>query len=232
MRVGPSACSCSCSMRETCMQLAWVDKSRLWEASPGCRMHSTRSFHFSLIIILFTFTFCLSINNTTTSHLTLQSSLNSASTPPQLRIHPIALPLGPTPHLPPPHRLARDRRDAWNGLVPRRSKRQRGAITVCYTSHSLILLSYIILMYRRARLGFWEPLPHIYSGLVVHPYTPAVQSPPTSPSDTVRSHRRTRDDVFTPARGNPHEVSLDVGDEFFAFEEYRGDEAEGTWFRG
>ncbi|BEI88066.1 uncharacterized protein CcaverHIS019_0107840 [Cutaneotrichosporon cavernicola] len=93
----------------------------------------------------------------------------------------------------------------------------------------------------RARLGYWEPLPHIYSGLVIHPYAPS-QSPPTSPSGTVRSHRRTTswsaasttapNDVFTSPRGNPHEVSLDVGDEFFAFEEYRGDENEGTWYRG
>lgn len=96
-------------------------------------------------------------------------------------------------------------------------------------------------MRRRTRLGYWEPLPHIFSGLVIHPYAPS-QSPPASPSGTVRSHRRTtswsaasvtaRDDVFSTPRGNPHEVSLDVGDEFFAFEEYRGDENEGTWFRG
>jgi len=92
--------------------------------------------------------------------------------------------------------------------------------------------------------GMWEPLPHIYSGLVVHPFHPAT-SPPASPTTTVRSKEQKNrfswsgvqsrgDDSFTQVRGNPHEVSLDVGDEFFAFEEYRtaedGDNS--VWYRG
>jgi hypothetical protein len=127
----------------------------------------------------------------------------------------------------------------------------------------------------------WEPLPHIYSGLVVHPFHPA-SSQPASPTTTIRSGRdrgrdshsrdghirdghkdrerdrdRDRDshkdrdghkdfknrfswsgigggrDDHAPTRGNPHEVSLDVGDEFFAFEEYRAADGEqSVWYRG
>lgn len=96
---------------------------------------------------------------------------------------------------------------------------------------------------RGASSGFWEPLPHIYSGLVVYPYHPS-GTVPNSPSSTVRSQKHRfswsgvssvasrADDVFSHTRGNPHEVSLDVGDEFFAFEEYRGDDVEGSWYRG
>lgn len=93
----------------------------------------------------------------------------------------------------------------------------------------------------------WEPLPHIYSGLVVHPFHPSSSSPPPSPTTTIRSQQQKNrfswsgvpssaaaNDVFSAARGNPHEVSLDVGDEFFAFEEYHsGEDADDSvWYRG
>ncbi|TXT11135.1 hypothetical protein VHUM_01886 [Vanrija humicola] len=91
------------------------------------------------------------------------------------------------------------------------------------------------------RSGSWEPLPHIYSGLVVHPFHPA-QSLPASPTATIRSTKNRfswagsrADDSFSTTRGNPHEVTLDVGDEFFAFEEYRSLDDAGdssVWYRG
>lgn len=90
----------------------------------------------------------------------------------------------------------------------------------------------------------WEPLPHIYSGLVVYPFQPAVSSP-TSPATIAPKDQKNRfswsginaarpDESIATARGNPHEVSLDVGDEFFAFEEYRSAEEgdNSVWYRG
>lgn len=99
----------------------------------------------------------------------------------------------------------------------------------------------------RSRKGAWEPLPYIYSGLVVHPFHPSSSSQPASPfnahkSPTTFSRPRVpsfsttgdRDDAFYSSRTNPHEVNLDVGDEFFAFEEYRSaDEGDDSvWYRG
>ncbi|KAL4253449.1 DOCK family protein [Abortiporus biennis] len=81
------------------------------------------------------------------------------------------------------------------------------------------------------RRGVWEPLPLIVYGYAVHPLSP-------SRRDT-RLSNRTRISTFTDASGDEHlvhrdVVSLEVGDEVYAFEKYtpRDKEVEGEWYRG
>ncbi|KAI0082009.1 cytoplasmic protein [Panus rudis PR-1116 ss-1] len=84
------------------------------------------------------------------------------------------------------------------------------------------------------RKGVWEPLPLILYGYAVHPLSP-------SRRDTRLSNRsyRTHLSTFTDASGEEHlvhrdVVSLEVGDEVYAFEKYtpRDKEVEGIWYRG
>ncbi|KAL7418467.1 Deoxycytidine kinase 1 [Cryptotrichosporon argae] len=98
------------------------------------------------------------------------------------------------------------------------------------------------------RSGVWVPLPYIYSGLVVHPFHPVVAASPASTPDKHHSasHRHRfswsgfpgspGDETLDVGRGNAYEVSLDVGDEFFAFEEYQctveEDGLGSLWYRG
>ncbi|KAH9830756.1 cytoplasmic protein [Rhodofomes roseus] len=84
------------------------------------------------------------------------------------------------------------------------------------------------------RRGVWEPLPLIIYGYAVHPLSP-------NRRDTKLSSR-TRASTFTSttdASGDEHlvhrdVVSLEVGDNVYAFEKYtpRDKEAEGVWYRG
>lgn len=81
------------------------------------------------------------------------------------------------------------------------------------------------------RKGVWEPLPLIVYGYAIHPLTP-------SRRDT-RFSNRTRLSTVTEASTDSHlinrdVVSLEVGDEVYAFEKYipKGKELEGAWYRG
>lgn len=111
--------------------------------------------------------------------------------------------------------------------------------------------------------GSWQPLPYIYSGFAIYPYRPSGRSstsprsvnsskvgeaPPSasrSPRSRKYSHKSStpkrkhqHDEPATPLvkPRNVHEVALNVGDEFFAFEEYRCSvEEDGrgdVWYRG
>ncbi|KAL0956056.1 hypothetical protein HGRIS_002226 [Hohenbuehelia grisea] len=82
------------------------------------------------------------------------------------------------------------------------------------------------------RTGVWEPLPLIIYGYAIHPLTP-------SRRDTRISSRSRPLSSVTEASNDEqliHRdiVSLDVGDEIYAFEKYtpRGKEVEGEWYRG
>jgi len=81
--------------------------------------------------------------------------------------------------------------------------------------------------------GVWEPLPLIVYGYAVHPLS-------QSRRDTHYSNR-TRISAFTDVSATTDDplvhrdiVSLEVGDEIYAFEKYtpRGKEVEGIWYRG
>ncbi|KAJ7209531.1 C2 domain in Dock180 and Zizimin proteins-domain-containing protein [Mycena pura] len=78
----------------------------------------------------------------------------------------------------------------------------------------------------------WSPLPLILYGYAVHPLSP-------SRRDTRFSARNRLSTVTESSTGDDHfvhrdVVSLEVGDEIYAFEKYtpRGKEVEGIWYRG
>ncbi|KAL0580339.1 Deoxycytidine kinase 1 [Marasmius crinis-equi] len=79
----------------------------------------------------------------------------------------------------------------------------------------------------------WEPLPLIVYGYAVHPLNPARR-------DTRYSSRPNRDrlsvvtEASTDDQAHKDVVSLEVGDEVYAFEKYtpKGKEVEGVWYRG
>ena len=78
------------------------------------------------------------------------------------------------------------------------------------------------------RSGVWEPLPAFIYGYAVHPLSP-------SHRDTRISHRPRLSTVTESSVGESsflHRdvVSLEVGDEVYAFERYNG--REGEWYRG
>lgn len=82
------------------------------------------------------------------------------------------------------------------------------------------------------RKGVWEPLPLIVYGYAVHPLSP-------NRRDTKFSNKTIRSSIYTDASGEEHlvhrdVVSLEVGDNVYAFEKYtpRDKEVEGTWYRG
>jgi dedicator of cytokinesis protein 3 len=81
------------------------------------------------------------------------------------------------------------------------------------------------------RRGVWEPLPLIVYGYAVHPLSPARR-------ETRISHRNRLSTVTEVSTDdnlvNRDVVSLEVGDEVYAFEKYtpRAKEVEGTWYRG
>ncbi len=79
--------------------------------------------------------------------------------------------------------------------------------------------------------GVWEPLPLIVYGFAIHPHSP-------SHRDT-RVSNRTRLSSVTDASAEDtfaarDVVSLEVGDEVYAFEKYtpKGKECDGVWYRG
>jgi dedicator of cytokinesis protein 3 len=96
------------------------------------------------------------------------------------------------------------------------------------------------------RTGSWLPLPYIHTGFIVHPFTPsgfASSIPPKSPNfrnrfswSGIRKAGHQEGVGATGGRGNIYELALDVGDEFFAFEEYKctiEEDGKGdTWYRG
>ncbi|GJE96717.1 cytoplasmic protein [Phanerochaete sordida] len=82
------------------------------------------------------------------------------------------------------------------------------------------------------RRGVWEPLPRFIYGYAVHSLSPSGRR------DT-RLSSRTRISTFTDASGDDNlvhrdVVSLEVGDEVYAFERYipKDKEVEGIWYRG
>ena len=96
----------------------------------------------------------------------------------------------------------------------------------------------------------WQPLPYMYSGVVVHPFHPAT-SPVNSPTATSTPAKGSRNRLSWSGlpselkagaedgkgeKDNPYEIPLDIGDEFFAFEEYRctiEEDGKGeVWYRG
>lgn len=77
----------------------------------------------------------------------------------------------------------------------------------------------------------WEPLPLIVYGYAIHPLAP-------SRRDTKISSRH-RLSTVTEASADEHSVlrdvvTLEVGDEVYAFEKYtpKGKECDGPWYRG
>ncbi|WWD19564.1 hypothetical protein CI109_104025 [Kwoniella shandongensis] len=106
---------------------------------------------------------------------------------------------------------------------------------------------------RSKATGSWQPLPYIYSGFCVYPFHPAASPPPTPTTagdaatlsrpasdrhrfswSGVQSGLSAEDGVA--GKVNVYEIPLDVGDEFFAFEEYRctleEDGRGDAWYRG
>ncbi len=81
---------------------------------------------------------------------------------------------------------------------------------------------------------------------MIHPFHPSASSPSPITGETSRTPVRNRFSwsgvggtpvLDTGGKGNPYEISLDVGDEFFAFEEYEYPAVEGdgrgeVWYRG
>nr|XP_019010242.1 uncharacterized protein I206_04710 [Kwoniella pini CBS 10737]OCF49023.1 hypothetical protein I206_04710 [Kwoniella pini CBS 10737] len=101
---------------------------------------------------------------------------------------------------------------------------------------------------RQRITGSWQPLPYIQSGFCIYPYQPNSSPPPTpsTATDGQRNHSnrnrfswsgiRTHAEDQEENRSNAYEVPLDIGDEFFAFEEYRcsiNEDGRGDlWYRG
>lgn len=104
--------------------------------------------------------------------------------------------------------------------------------------------------------GTWQPLPYIHSGFVIYPFHPETSPPtPTTLDETspklppLAPHHGLDDlswagdkpelsegDLYPQRVRNPYEIRLDIGDEFYAFEEYRCSvEEDGRgdlWYRG
>lgn len=82
------------------------------------------------------------------------------------------------------------------------------------------------------RKGVWEPLSLIVYGYAVHPLS--LSNRDTRVSNRARlstvTEASNNDDNF----GNRDVVSLEVGDEIYAFEKYtpKGKECDGPWYRG
>ncbi|WVQ84302.1 hypothetical protein IAT38_006454 [Cryptococcus sp. DSM 104549] len=116
---------------------------------------------------------------------------------------------------------------------------------------------------RSTSTGSWQPLPYIHSGFVVYPFHPETSPPPTpttlgdnsKPSSLplippekylgsigwnaerhVVQEQEEEEDDSRAVKRNPYEIPLDVGDEFYAFEQYQctvGEDGRGDlWYRG
>ncbi|WVQ72639.1 hypothetical protein IAR50_002198 [Cryptococcus sp. DSM 104548] len=103
--------------------------------------------------------------------------------------------------------------------------------------------------------GSWQPLPYIHSGFVIYPFHPETSPPPTPTTvdggslslPPIPPHkdldvlpwaggRPSTGDSSLQGKRNAYEIKLDIGDEFYAFEEYRcTTEEDGRgdlWYRG
>ncbi|KAG9123502.1 hypothetical protein FRC07_014863 [Ceratobasidium sp. 392] len=76
----------------------------------------------------------------------------------------------------------------------------------------------------------WEPLPLLLYGFAVHSLSPT--SPSDRPGSSVGPPRLELDAIPEHAPRNPHLARLDVGDEIYAFEVWRGERDGQTWYRG
>ncbi|KIJ49358.1 hypothetical protein M422DRAFT_161378 [Sphaerobolus stellatus SS14] len=76
------------------------------------------------------------------------------------------------------------------------------------------------------RRGVWEPLPAILYGYAVHPLSPNQRKDETKQASNGRDHEE--------SASNEMIVTLDVGDDVYAFERYvpKGKETDGIWYRG
>jgi len=100
-------------------------------------------------------------------------------------------------------------------------------------------------------MGSWQPLPSILNGFVVSPHHPnatpvsptasKIPSPPLRPTHNTNRFSWSgvasiKDKAEPVGKNNVYEIPLDIGDEFFAFEEYRcmpeEDGRGDLWFRG
>ncbi|KZT27977.1 cytoplasmic protein [Neolentinus lepideus HHB14362 ss-1] len=79
--------------------------------------------------------------------------------------------------------------------------------------------------------GVWEPLPLIVYGYAIHPLSPSHRD--TRISNRTRLSTTTESSTFDNIQYKDV-VSLEVGDEIYAFEKYtpKGKECEGVWYRG
>ncbi|KAL1743069.1 hypothetical protein HDZ31DRAFT_41774 [Schizophyllum fasciatum] len=77
----------------------------------------------------------------------------------------------------------------------------------------------------------WEPLPLIVYGYAKYPLSPSRRDTRVSSRSRLSTVTETSS---TDERGNSDVVSLEVGDEVYAFEKYtpRGKEVDGIWYRG
>ncbi|TYJ58828.1 hypothetical protein B9479_000260 [Cryptococcus floricola] len=103
--------------------------------------------------------------------------------------------------------------------------------------------------------GLWQPLPYIHSGFVIYPFHPETSPPPTPTTVDGGSlslppippqkdlevlpwagGRPSIGDSSFQGKRNAYEIKLDIGDEFYAFEEYRcttDEDGRGDlWYRG
>lgn len=108
---------------------------------------------------------------------------------------------------------------------------------------------------RSSATGTWQPLPFIHSGFVIYPFHPEASSLPTPVDGTspklpsLSSHQDldalpwtgnkpelAESGLCSQGKRNHYEIRLDIGDEFYAFEEYRCSiEEDGRgdlWYRG
>lgn len=81
------------------------------------------------------------------------------------------------------------------------------------------------------RTLMWEPLPLIVYGYAKYPLSPSRRDTRVSSRSRLSTVTETSS---TDERTNSDVVSLEVGDEVYAFEKYtpRGKEVDGVWYRG
>jgi hypothetical protein len=81
------------------------------------------------------------------------------------------------------------------------------------------------------RKGIWEPLSLIVYGYAIHPLSPSVRDTRISSRNRLSTVTEGENDENFLLRDV---VSLEVGDEIYAFERYtpKGKECDGQWYRG
>lgn len=130
------------------------------------------------------------------------------------------------------------------------SSTQNRPSDVRYVSLGPPFLSHLPLIIPHRPTSVWQPLPFFHTGFVIHPYSP-LTTPPTTPLAPETSKAAAYRNRFSwsgiPSSGiegvggkrggkvNVYEVPLELGDEVFAFEEYKAGEMDGkvdVWYRG